>query len=122
MNFIKPIQPISFQYRSVLKTEWLKGNMPEVTKGLYGGILTKDNITLEHIKPHSKGGKTNLKNLALAVDENNFKRGSEPLGKYLTIDMFKEYIEQFKNIFLPDFNGKEYAENLTKTVERLLKQ
>lgn len=119
---INQITPISFAYKSPLKTEWLKGNMPEVKYGLYGGLLTKDNITLEHIKPHSKGGKTTLKNLALAVDENNFKRGSAPLWKFLTKEMFEQYIEQFKNIFLPDFNGKEYAENLTKTVERLLKQ
>lgn len=119
---INQITPISFTYKSVLKTEWLKGNMPSVTHGIYGGILTKDNITLEHIKPHSKGGKTSLKNLALAVDENNFKRGSKPIGQFLTKEMFEQYIEQFKNIFLPDFNGKEYAENLTKTVERLLKQ
>lgn len=120
INRLKP--PISFTYKSPLKSEWLKGNMPEVKYGLYGGLLTKDNITLEHIKPHSKGGKTTLKNLALAVDENNFKRGSAPLWKFLTKEMFEQYIEQFKNIFLPDFNGKEYAENLTKTVERVLKQ
>lgn len=54
---INQITPISFTYKSPLKTEWLKGNMPSVTHGIYGGILTKDNITLEHIKPHSKGGK-----------------------------------------------------------------
>lgn len=119
---INPITPISFTYKSVLKTEWLKGNMPSVTHGIYGGILTKDNITLEHIKPHSKGGKTELKNLALAVDVNNFNRSAKPLNQYLTKEMFEQYIEQFKNIFLPDFNGKEYVENLTKTVERLLKQ
>lgn len=118
---INQITPISFTYKSPLKTEWLKGNMPSVTHGIYGGILTKDNITLEHIKPHSKGGKTSLKNLALAVDENNFKRGSKPIWQFLTKEMFEQYIEQFKNIFLPDFNGKEYAENLTKTVERLIK-
>lgn len=119
---INPITPVVFGYSSILKTAWKKGLMSSVRIGIYGGILTKDNVTLEHIKPHSKGGKTSLKNLALAVDENNFKRGSKPIWQFLTKEMFEQYIEQFKNIFLPDFNGKEYAENLTKTVERLLKQ
>lgn len=118
---INRLTPIPFTYKSVLKTEWLKGNMPSVTRGLYGGLLTKDNITLEHIKPHSKGGKTELKNLALAVDVNNFNRSAKPLNQYLTKEMFASYIEQFKDIKLPNFNGKEYTEALTKTVERVLK-
>ena len=118
---INRLTPIPFTYKSVLKTEWLKGNMPEVTKGLYGGILTKDNITLEHIKPHSKGGKTTLKNLALAVNVNNFKRGSKPINQFLTKEMFEQYIEQFKGILLPNFNGNEYVNSLSKTMERILK-
>lgn len=119
INFIKPI---AFQYKSPLKTQWLKGNMPTVKKGLYGGKLTKKNVTLEHIVPHSQGGKTTIKNLALAVDENNFKRGANPLQNYLTKDMFEQYIDQFKNIKLPDFDGNRYIKQLSKTIEGLLKQ
>ena len=116
------IKPIAFQYKSPLKTEWLKGNMPTVKKGLYGGELTKKNVTLEHILPHSQGGKTRFENLALAVDKNNFKRGAEPINKFLTIDMFNEYIEQFKNILLPDFDGNKYIEQLTNTIKRFIKE
>ena len=37
---IRHIDTIPFKYKSILKTEWLKGNMPTVKKGIYGGILT----------------------------------------------------------------------------------
>lgn len=120
---ILPIKnPVVFRYKSVLKSEWLKGNMPEVRYGLYGGELTKQNVTLEHIKPHSKGGKTELSNLALAVDSNNFKRSSKPIGKYLTSEMFENYCKQFEDVKLPTFDGKKYIINLAKTVDRMLKQ
>lgn len=118
INFIKPI---AFQYKSPLKTEWLKGNMPTVTKGLYGGTLTKDNVTLEHLVPHSQGGRTTIKNLALAVDKNNFKRGAQPIENFLTKEMLDEYLEQFKNIKLPDFDGKRYIKSLQKLLEGILK-
>lgn len=116
------IQPISFGYKSVLKTQYLKGNMPEVKKGFYGGILKPENVTLEHVLPHSKGGKTTLSNLALAVDENNWKRGNKPLIQFFSQDAFDEYIEQFRLICLPDFDGKKYIEALTKTIDRILKR
>ena len=55
--------PISFKYRSILKTEWLKGKMPTVKYGIYGGKLKPYNVTLEHIIPYSKGGETTIDNL-----------------------------------------------------------
>lgn len=116
------VDTIPFKYKSVLKSEWLKGNMPTVQQGLYGGKLTSKNITLEHILPHSKGGKTELANLALAVDVNNFKRSSKPLSSCLTRDMFETYCKQFEDIKLPTFDGKKYIISLSKTVDRLLKQ
>lgn len=118
---ITPVQnPISFKYKSVLKTEWLKGNMPTVVKGIYGGKLKPCNVTLEHIKPHSKGGKTALNNLALAVDFNNWGRSNKPFKSVFSRIVFDEYCDQFKGIKLPNFDGDEYVKNLYKTVEREL--
>lgn len=113
--------PISFKYKSVLKSEWLKGNMPTVKYGIYGGELTSKNITLEHLQPKSLKGKTELANLALAVDVNNWQRGSKPLKDMFSKDNFIQYTEQFKDINLPEFNGLKYIESITKTIERLLK-
>ena len=112
---------INFGYKSVLKSEWKKGNMPSVTKGIYGGTLTKGNVSLEHLIPHSKGGKTDLANLALAVDKLNWKRADKPLNGFLTKDMIESYLAQFKDVNLPDFKGSEYIEKVSKTLARLLK-
>ena len=65
---IQPIKnPVAFCYKNILKTLWLNGELPTVEKGIYGGILKPDIVTLEHIKPKSKGGLTKLDNLALAT-------------------------------------------------------
>ena len=120
---ITPVQnPIVFKYKSVLKSEWLKGNMPSVKIGIYGGKLKPYNVTLEHIKPHSKGGKTQLPNLALAVDVNNWGRGDKPFKMFFSRAIFDEYCDQFADIKLPDFDGKAYVEALRKTVERIIKE
>ena len=121
MNFIKPIQPISFQYRSVLKTEWLKGNMPEVTHDMAGNLLTADNITNGHMQAHSKGGKTNLGNLMLETKDYNFMKGNQPFSKFFTKEGFDAYCEQFKSICLPNFDVLEYIARITKTAKRLLR-
>lgn len=119
---ITPVKnPIVFKYKSILKTEWLKGNMPTVKKGIYGGELKPCNVTLEHIKPHSKGGKTELKNLALAVDVNNWGRSNKPFKWFFNKAVFEEYCSQFTDIKLPDFDGKVYIEALRKTVEKVVK-
>lgn len=119
---INPVIPITFQYKSILKTYFLKDKLSTVKKGFYGGILTKENVTLEHLLPHSKKGVTELHNLVLSQDINNWKRGSEPLLKYYNPNNFEQYCEQFKGIKLPYFNGDNYIEQITKTIERLLRQ
>jgi len=112
---------ISFGYKSILKTEWLKGNMPFVKFGIYGGELTKNNVTLEHILPHSKGGKTELPNLALAVNMNNWERSNKPFKEYFDPEVINEYLEQFKEIDLPNFNGLKYIDGVTKIIKRILR-
>lgn len=112
---INPITPIPFK-KNVLKKEWLKGNLPTVQKGIYGGILTKDNISLEHVNCKCFGGKTKTFNLALATQEFNNLRGNKPLKYFLDKDVFIQYLEQFKNVDLPNFNGIEYIKGLIKTV------
>lgn len=115
------IDTIPFKkYKSILKTEWLKGNLPTVQKGIYGGIITRDTISLEHVEPVSKGGKTILSNLAIANRFLNTLRGNRPLRFFLDGDKFNEYIEQFEKVNLPNFNGKEYVRNLIKTVINVL--
>ena len=115
------IKPISFQYKSVLKTEWLKGNMPEVTHDMEGNLLTPENVTNGHMLAHSKGGKTRIDNLMLETKDYNFMKGDKPFSWFFTKEGFEAYCEQFKNVNLPNFNGLDYIERITKTAKRLLR-
>lgn len=114
--------PISFGYKNILKTYFLKDKLPSVTKGFYGGELTKNNVTLEHLLPTSKKGITKLGNLVLSKDVNNWNRGNRPLIQFYDPDIFKAYCKQFEGVKLPFFNGDDYVKQITNTVERLLKQ
>lgn len=112
----------TFGYKHFLKDYWKAGKLPTVTKGLYGGELTQDTVTLEHIIPHSKGGRTTLNNLALSKDTNNWARGNKPIEEHLRPEMLEQYCDQFKGIKLPKFNGDEYARRIIHTVRKALEE
>lgn len=94
--------------------------MPTVKRGIYGGLLTPQNISLEHINCRCYNGKTELSNLALATRQFNELRGNKPLRFFLSGDKFIQYITQFENVNLPGFNGKEYTQGLIKTIIEVL--
>ncbi len=103
---------VSFGYKHALKTAWKEGRLPSVTKGLYGKALTKENITLEHLTPVSKGGRTTLDNLALAEREANMSRGTKPLAEVITFKQLMDYLNQFKNVRTKGVNGNKYIKRL----------
>ncbi len=107
-------------YNSPLKTLWKKGKLDNVKYGLYGGELTKDNLSLEHLQAISSNGRTTLDNLALATKENNNKRGSEDIGKFLTFGMIRKYLRQFRGINVEGFNGDKYIAGIIKTLDELI--
>lgn len=111
--------PISFGYNSPLKTLYKKGKMPSVEYGFYGDKLTLDNVSLEHLKPHSKGGKSALDNFVLATKENNRLRGSEDIRKYANNENIVRYLSQFINMKLPDFDGNKYIQGILRTLTKL---
>ena len=118
---INPVKsPIVFGYSNIIKTLWKEGQLPTVTKGIYGGELTPKTVSLEHIKCKCFNGKTELNNLALATKELNELRGNKPLRFFLDGDKFIAYIKQFESVNLPNFNGKNYIEGLIKTVIKVL--
>ncbi len=113
---------VSFGYTSILKTHWKNGLMPTVTKGLYGDDLTQENVSLEHIKPHSLSGSTDLYNLALASRKKNLKRKNRPLYEVLNFEQARKYLSQFEGIDLPDFNGNAYAYFTGERIRRCLNE
>ena len=110
---IKPNEP-TFGYSSPLKTAWKKGLMPTVKYGIYGNKLTKKNISLEHIIPHSQGGKTELSNLLLADRIANSRRGVRPIQEVITTEQLINCLVQFigvKNFYI---DGQKYIEGILK--------
>lgn len=113
---------ISFGYSHYLKTYWYQGKLPSVKYGMYGGELKKkgpNRATLEHILPHSQGGKTTINNLGLATFENNNKRGCAPLqGDKITSDI-ERYLRQFKNVIYEKLDGNKYIKLVIATLKQL---
>lgn len=103
---------IAFGYKSVLKTYWREGKLPTVTKDIYGKPLIE--ATIEHIRPRSKRGKSNLFNYALANPQDNFKRGSDPIMEHTTFENVYNWFKQFVNVKLPNLDGQQYIKNTAK--------
>lgn len=116
---VPPHNP-NFQYSSPLKTLWRKGKLPSVRYGFYGDVLTQRNISLEHLKAHSKGGKTNLTNLVLASKAKNNARGNDAIDEYLDVKNIIRYLKQFKDIRLKDFDGNKYIAGVLATLGGLI--
>lgn len=119
---INPVQPVSFKYKSILKTYWLKGKMPDVKYDMGGNLLTKDNITNGHMLAHSKGGKTKLDNLMLETANYNFMKSNKPFSQFYDECAFQAYCKQFEKVNLPDFNGLDYIYRITKNAYNIIKQ
>lgn len=115
---IPPYNP-NFQYSSPLKTLWRKGKLP-VKYGFYGDVLTQKNVSLEHLRAHSKGGKTNLANLVLASKAKNNARGNDAIDDYLDIKNVIRYLAQFKDVKIKDFDGNKYIAGIVATLGELI--
>ena len=117
---IKTSEPTFGGYNSELKTLWRAGRLPQVKKGFYGGKLTQDTLSLEHLEAHSKGGKTELNNLVITTKANNCKRGNKPLAEFLNLKAMAEYLLQFVNIKVGNFDGNAYIKGIIQKVGELL--
>lgn len=114
------ISQISFNgYQHPLKDLYKEGKMPSVKRGLYGGLLNIGNASLEHLKPHSKGGKTTWRNLALAERQRNTARGNKPLADFLSWEMLEAYLSQFNFRIGKIFDGFIYQDQIRSTCREL---
>ena len=94
------IQPVSFGYNNQLKTLYKKGKLPTVQYDISGRKLTKKNVTLDHVIPKSKGGKSIQENYMLATAEFNHLRGNKPL-KELYFEFFAYFLFPVNVLYLP---------------------
>lgn len=110
----------TFGYSHQLKTLYKKGQLPQVKYGFYGEKLNLQNVSLEHLKPISRGGKTQLGNLVLASKEINNLRGDKPLKEFFKLNAMAKYLEQFKNIHIGSFDGNRYIKMILETIGEIL--
>ena len=110
---------VNFEHKWSVKNMWKKGQLPTVKYGFYGDVLTIKNVSIEHLKPVSKGGKTELKNLVLASKEKNNIRGNDDLSLYVQKDNVDTYLGQFKGIKVRGFDGNKYIELVLRQLKNL---
>ena len=117
---VKPIQhnSTSFGYSHPLKTLYIKGKLP-VRYGFYGDRLTQKNVSLEHLKPFSEGGKTELNNLVLASKQKNQDRGNADIRNFANKETIIKYLSQFIDVKIEWFDGNKYINGIIKTLTNL---
>lgn len=116
---LKPIKTPQFGKMPMIKRLWFDGDLPTVKTGIYGELLTKDNISIEHLKPKAKGGTSELGNLAFADVMINNRRGAQPLRIFVTPEKADNYLDQFKGVIVRQFNGDTYISAVKKTLKKL---
>ena len=120
------IQPIkidttSFKRKSVIKTEWLNGNVP-LKKGFLGGDLTPENATLDHALAKSKGGRSRLSNYLIMTAENNNKKADKDIFEFATEENTKAYFKAFEGTRFDKYTGEDYLKMLSNTLRELWEQ
>ena len=115
------IQPITFGNKSILKTEFNRGNIP-LKRDITGHSLDKDTVSIDHTIPKSKGGKSDLYNYSLMNVFINNKRGSKPIKNYIDLESLIEYIRKMIDIKTLDFDGVEYLKGWLKTLQKAIKE
>lgn len=112
-------QAISFGYKSILKDLFRQGEIPSVTHGLYGNKIDNSTVSIEHLLPHSLGGKDTLSNYALAHVKANVARGNNPITYFLDNKMLEDYLSQFNFEIKGRFNGYAYQDMIRRTCKEL---
>lgn len=111
------LSPINFGYKSILKSEYLEGNI-KLKKDITGNIMTKDNVTLDHTIPKVRGGKSRLDNYSLMVDYVNHRRGSNNLRSMIDLPSLIDYISVMINTKTRDFDGVKYLRGWLKNLRK----
>lgn len=112
---------ISFQARSILKTEFERGNIP-LKKDITGHPLKRGESSLDHTIPKSKGGASRLENYSIMNVVANNRRGNKPIEPCIDLVSLLEYIKVMLDVKTIDFNGLEYIKGWIRTLIRAIKE
>lgn len=118
---IQATENVSFQYKSILKSEFRAGNIP-LKKDITGTLLKRGEETVDHTIPKSKGGKSNLFNYSLMSEKANKTRGNKPLKSYIDLESFIEYVKVMLNVKTDDLDGVEYLKGWLPNILKAIKE
>ena len=114
------ISPLSFYSNGPdLRRLWMKGKLPTVKYGFYGDLLTEKNVTREHLKPASYGGKRSVDNIVLASKEKNNARGNDDINNYADRMTVRQYLAQFIDVKVKEFSGNKYIMGILERLKSL---
>ena len=113
---------LSFGHSNQLKTLWKKGKLPSVQFDISGRKLTQKNVTLDHVIPKSKGGKSITENYMLATKEFNNGRGNQPLKDFMDTTDLVDYLNQFIDVHVDNFWGNKYIKGILETLKEANKR
>jgi len=110
---------LNFKYKSRLKDLFKQGKL-DLKLDAYGFPLTADNVTLEHIKPHSKNGANNIANYLLVSAKANQSRGNKDFKLFLEenpsiIQHIMNYLNKMRGIII---SKRDYVEEVSRTLNK----
>jgi hypothetical protein len=111
----------SFGYKSILKKEFLRGNIP-LKRDITGHKLNPKYLSVDHTIPKNKGGKSRLYNYSLMDSFVNNKRGEKPIKQFIDLESLVEYFAVMLDVKTMEFDGVEYLKGWTKTLLKALKE
>lgn len=114
-------QALGFGYKSVMKHVATDNHV----HCAYGGevLSPRHPATAEHVRCHSAGGSNSDYNFLPVCEKHNGERANMRLPVYLSkhpdaIPNIKRTINEMSQIKTPYFDGRDWAEHITKTVEQ----
>lgn len=110
---------VSFGYSCKLKTLFKKGII-KVPYSFYGGALSKRKVSIEHVIPRSKGGKSCQSNYVLCNKEQNWARGNDPICSFINWENVWRYLDQFRGVKVDGFDGDEYIKQILSAINEAL--
>ncbi len=118
---VVPIGGVSFQNKSILKTEFDRGAIP-LKRDITGHKLKRGESSVDHTIPKSKGGKSDLYNYTIMNPIANNKRGSKPIKQFIDLESLIEYFNVMINVKTMDLDGVDYLRGLLKNLLRAIKE
>ena len=103
----------------------IKSGRVSLSKDFYGNSLaniaedgTKTFVPydVDHLKPVAQGGTDELDNLVISTQVANRVRDRKPLKDVINIRAAIEYLKEVAGIKEPEFDGKQYATGINKTL------